>query len=269
MLRSLAGWLAVAALKFLSQFPPHWIVAMGTPWLPFYALCRPSIRQRLGRLPHPLTSLAYYRMRLRLAALSLRHLTGHENDVPVRVKGEEHYHAALATGKPVALLGWHQGPVELLHRIPSIPENGRPFFIFTAGGFAPRLTQLLRRGRKQSGKQIVSPESQHAALRSWARQSGVLAVMMDQVPGRPRDWLSLWNGKVELPCPRNLMDWLSERNAVCLAVSTKLEEDGSIVFEYQPVQPDEKNLGLLIEKAIAAAPEQYNWSYPKIRVSAL
>ncbi len=270
MPRVWAGFLAVFVLKLLSRLPPGLIITIGSPFLPIYVFCRHSLRERLRSLQNLVsfsvpTPLAYYRMRLRIAALSLRHLTGHIDDVSIRVEGEEHYLSALTSGKPVALLGWHQGPVELLHRIPAVPQDGRPFFIFTAGGFAPMLTQLMRNGREQSGKQTVPMDVQHSALRSWARQHGVLAVMVDQVPGRPKDWISLWNGKVEIPHPRNLMDWLGERNAVCLAVSVGLEKDRSVLFRYQPVQANEKSLGRVMEKAISEVPDQYNWSYPKIR----
>ena len=108
MFRALAGFAAIVTLKILGFFPPAFNIALGTPWLPLYALAR--------RRAFP-----YYRMRLRLAALSLRHLTGHWNDCPIHIEGEEHYLAALAGGKPVALLGWHQGPMELLHHVPPAP----------------------------------------------------------------------------------------------------------------------------------------------------
>jgi len=269
MLRTLAGVLAVAVLKLLSRFPPNLIVALGTPWLPFYALCRRSVRQRLNSLYSKVSNfpkpLAYYRMRLRLAALSLRHLTGYDDDLSVRVDGEEHYRAALVNRRPVALLGWHQGPVEMLHHLPPALDQ-RPSFILTGTGFAPALTRLLDRGRQQTDKRTISLQAQSAALRAWVRQRGVLAVMIDQVPGRPLHWLSLLNGKVEIPCPGNLVEWLREHNATCLAVSVRLDEDG-ILFRYQPVVPEIKALERLMEIGIGEAPGQYNWSYPKIRTA--
>ena len=165
----------------------------------------------------------------------------------------------------MALLGWHQGPVEMLHHLPPALDQ-RPFFILTGTGFAPALTRLLDRGRQQTDKRTISLQAQSAALRAWVRQRGVLAVMIDQVPGRPLHWLSLLNGKVEIPCPGNLVEWLREHNATCLAVSVRLDEDG-ILFRYQPVVPEIKALERLMEIGIGEAPGQYNWSYPKIRTA--
>ena len=252
MPRAFAGFLAVTALKALGLFPPGFIVALGTPWLPLYALVR--------RRP-----LDYYHMRLRIAALSLRHLTGHWNDHPVRIEGATHYEAALESGKPVALLGWHQGPVELLHHIPPGPVDGRPFFIATARGFSPSLTGLMRQGREQGGRRAVLMNEQSPALRAWIRRCGVMAVMVDQVPGKPEDWLPLRNGAVEIPYPKKLLDWMRNQDAIFIAVSTRLENDGAISFRYAPVQPDAESLRTMMEMAIAQAADQYNWSYPKIR----
>ena len=254
MLRALAGFAVVAMLRILGLFPPRFIVALGTPWLPIYAILRRK-------------SFTYYHMRLHLAALSLRHLTGHWNDCPTPIEGEEHYLIALASGKPVALLGWHQGPVELLHHVPPVPKDGRPFFIATAQGFTPLLTRLMRQGREQPGKQTVLVNEQSPALRTWVRQQGVLAVMVDQVPGTPEDWFSLWQGEVEIPYPKKLLDWMRDQDAVFIAVSARLKNHDSILFRYEPVQPDAEGLQRLMETAIAEAKDQYNWSYPKIRIS--
>ena len=252
MLRALAGLLVVAALKLLGSFPPNLIVAIGTPFLLLYIPIKRNVRRRFREInslvPFDMpSSLTYYRMRLRLTALSLRHLMGHEHDVSIQVEGEECYASALATGKPVVLLGWHQGPVELLHRLPPLASDDKAFYIFTGKGFSPIFTRLLHKGRKQNGKQSVEPKDQAAALRSWSRRRGLIAVMMDQVPGKPREWLSLWNGAVEIPIPQNLLEWMREREAIFIAVSVRLENDGPVLFRYELVGPDLKGLKSLIE----------------------
>ena len=267
MLHSTAGFLAVTTLKILALLPPGIIVALGTPLLPVYALFRIQTRRRLKhagvRFPPP-PPFAYYRTRLKLAALSLRHLTGKHDDMPVQVEGEDLYDAALATGKPVVLLGWHQGPVELLHHLPY--NDGRPFYIITAAGFASPLSRLLEQGRERNGKQVVASEDVQHALRNLARKSGVLAVMVDQVPGQPSDFFSLWNDTVQIPRTSELLAWLKNHEALFLAVTVQLEKNDSILFRYLPVEADEKSLGLLLEKSLEENPSQYNWSYPKIRI---
>jgi lauroyl/myristoyl acyltransferase len=267
--RAPAGFLAVTALRLLSRLPPSALVALGTPWIPFYAVIRRGTRRRLAglrsRVPFVVPSpLAYYRMRLRLAALSVRHLAARLGDAPVRVEGEEHFRAATASGKPVALLGWHQGPVELLHRHPE-PMAGKPFFIATAAAFSPPLSRWMRSGREQAGKETVNAERLPRALRAWARGGGVLAVMLDQVSGDSAGRLALWNGAVEIPFPRNLWDWLTAGDAALLAVSVRLERRGSVLFRYHPLTRDVESFRGLMEREITGAADQYNWSYPKIR----
>ena len=269
MLRSTAGFLAVTTLKILAILPPGIIVALGTPLLPIYALFRVQTRRRLKQMqvwvPHSPTPLTYYRTRLKLAALSLRHLKGKLDDMPIQVEGEELYDAALATGKPVVLLGWHQGPVELLHHLPYC--DGRPFYIITAAGFARSLSRLLEKGRERKGKQVVASEDVYHALRNLARKSGVLAVMVDQVSGQPSGFFFLWNNAVQIPRIAELLTWLKNHEALFLAVTVRLEKKDSILFRYQPVEPDEKSLGLLLEKSLEENPSQYNWSYPKIHIN--
>ena len=265
MLRSLAGLISTAALRLLGTLPPGVIVALGSPLLPFYALIRPQTKRRLRSLPVPVPTLPYYRMRLRLAALSLRHLTNHPNDLTVRIEGEEHYHAALASGKPVALLGWHQGPVELLHRIPPASNDDRPFYILTAEAFSLALTGLLKQGRTQPGKTMVDSD-RSAALRDFIRRNGLLAVMVDQVPGDPSDFFSLWNGSVKIPRTGELLEWLRNQGSLLVAVTVSLEKEDTVLFRYHPVNGLE-DLEALLEKSLAENPLQYNWSYPKIRLT--
>jgi lauroyl/myristoyl acyltransferase len=190
----------------------------------------------------------------------------------------------------VVLLGWHQGPVKLLHGIPadgalraerreagSGSKNGNtPFaqfqapdlFVMTASAFSPELADWMARGRNASGVTVIRPDDT-PALRTWVKSNGVLAVMTDQVPGAPEDWLSLQNGVVSIPWPRRLMDWIATRDPECLAVSVRLEPGDRIVFRYERINAASMKDGLavLMEDALNRAPEQYNWSYPKIAVS--
>src|SRR5215217_7465826 len=109
--RRLLGVLAVSILRVLGHLPQPLVLALGTLFLPLYIPFRCATRARLRRLGIP--AFAYYRTRLRLALLSLRHLLGLPDGLEVRIEGVELYEAALATGRPIVLLGWHQGPVEL------------------------------------------------------------------------------------------------------------------------------------------------------------
>ncbi len=270
-----AGFVAAGFLRGLSRLPPRIVVKVGSPLLPVYRFFRPHWRRRWSDLsravPLAWPSLAqYYRMRLRLATLALRQLTGHVHDQPIRCIGAGHYHAALASGRPLALVGWHQGPVELLHRLPQAPADGRPFLVLTASAFAAPLTRFLAAGRRQPGKQVVLESALHSSLRAWVRHRGVLAFMADQIPGQPRDFFTLW-GSLRLPYAAALVEFCARHQAMVLPVHTRLDRN-EVIFEIgAPLNapaPSALKEGLqrAMEKALAEAPDQYNWSYRKIHV---
>jgi lauroyl/myristoyl acyltransferase len=247
-----------------------------SPWLGAYPALRPSHARRLEALfdvspfAGTLTLDAYYRRRLDLALASLR-LHGRPLDcAAVRVEGGERYREALASGRPLALMGLHMGVVELLHRLPEAPE-GRPFRIVTAGGFAGPLSDFLREGRERGGKTVLSNHALAGSLKGLVGAGGVLAFMADQVPGSPEDRVVLWNS-VELPWPRRLIRFLRERNCAILPVSTRVAEDGTWDYRYHVPWPDagygvedSERVKSFLEEAIAWAPDQWNWSYPKLR----
>lgn len=183
----------------------------------------------------------------------------------IRVEGEAHYGEALSSSRPVALVGLHMGVVEILHRLPAVPA-GRPFRIVTAPAFSPPLTAYMTSGREREGKRIVLNRELGGALRDVARRRGILAFMADQVPGEPAERLALWGG-LSLPYPWALFRFLARREFTVLPVSTRLE-DGAIVHRYHQPWPDladpaARTLAFL-EEAIGLAPEQWNWSYPKV-----
>ncbi|MDB6035894.1 MAG: Bacterial lipid biosynthesis acyltransferase, partial [Verrucomicrobiales bacterium] len=129
-----------------------------------------------------------------------------------------------------------------------------------------------------------------AGLREIIATKGVLALMADQHPGKPETGgsLALW-GKVTVPYPARLLRFLAERDFLFVPVSTRLEADGGSTFLFHPAwdfradSADSKTspadlktspAGLeaaladrvrgFLEEAISAAPDQWNWSYPKI-----
>lgn len=298
--RRIAGEIAVALLKILGRLPLWIPLALGTVLLPLYLPFRPRTRLRLfqlrdgqertapglrgGRLrPYPrVDPYTYYRMRLRLTLLSLRHLLGRPDGCALQVEGREHFLAALKSGKPVVVLGWHQGPVELLHQIPQrdaqvtelveVPVDApRAFFLVTAKAFAPALTGLMRNGRgaptgSATPKEILHPGSM-AGLKRWEQEKGILALMVDQVPGKPEEWLAPLDGRVHIPFPGRLLDWIAQRDAEFLVVSAQLEARNRILFRYEAMDPKllREDLAFHLDRSLRVAPEQYNWSYPKIR----
>ncbi len=245
------------------------------PLLPAYPALRPSQARRLRALfaaspfAGRLTVAGYYRLRLSLLlrglALHGRPLAGRRIDVA----GEEHYQAALASGKPVALLGLHMGLLEILHRLPETPA-GRPFRILVAPAFAPALSRYLAWGREQDGKRILSNTAAAAGLREVTAARGVLAFMADQHPGEPEAWLRLWD-RIEMPYPARLLAFLARRGFRILPVATWQSAGGATAFRFHPPWPEgadpEASLRAFLESAIAEAPDQWNWSYGKLRAA--
>jgi lauroyl/myristoyl acyltransferase len=259
------GFLAVGVLDILGRLPLGIAYAAGNALLPPYVPFRLRTRSKLRNLRPAVDPFVYYRLRLRLALLSVRSTSARQGNANIKIEEGDFFAGALSSGKPVLLLGWHQGPVELLHEIPARSASGRPFFVMTASAFAPALAEWMARKRQRGGVRVVRPGEANA-LRDWARDGGVLAIMVDQVPGEPEEWLALFGGTVKLPWPGRLIAWVSGKNPEVLAVSTRLEKDG-IVFRYDtiPSRSVKETMKNLMEEALSRAPEQYNWSYPKAR----
>jgi hypothetical protein len=232
-----------------------------------------KVRARIAASPPSLRldAASYYRRRLELL---LRGLRAHGAEVtrgfpPVREEGREAYLEALASGRPVALLGLHAGPLELLHRVPPAPA-GRPFLILTAPAFAPALSEFLAWGRERDGKRILWAGSRggpslETGLRACLERRGVLALMADQYPGPPADceWIELWD-RLRIPYPARLLRFLENRGCLFVPVSARLEAHSARIRYEGPWGTAPKAwIRDFLERAIAAAPDQWNWSYPK------
>lgn len=214
----------------------------------------------------------YYRLRLRLLLLGLR---AHGRTVTATfprldTHGEAFYAKALASGRPVCLLGLHAGPWELLHRLPRAPAD-RPFAIATAPAFAPALTAFMAAGREGEGKRILwvgvaGPKGLEAGLRDILTSKGVLALMVDQVPGPEEEceYVELWE-RIRAPYPARLLRFLEARGCVFVPISVRLAQDEAMLTyhgSWDEAGPEQVR-GFL-EESIAAAPDQWNWSYPKV-----
>jgi lauroyl/myristoyl acyltransferase len=273
-----AGALAVGFLRGLGSIPVELALALLTPGLLPYRLLR---RRHVARLRacfaaspfgDRLSLPVYYRRRL---ALLLSGLRAHGRPVTaafprVETEGAGIYADALASGRPVVLLGLHAGPWELLHRLPASPAD-RPFAIATAPAFAPALTAFMAEGREREGKRIlwtgdVSAKGLLTGLREVLDAKGILALMTDQVPGpaQSSEYLELWS-RIRCPYPGRLLHFLEERDCLFVPVSVRMAE-GIAKLRYhgawEAAGPD--RVRAFLEESIAAAPDQWNWSYPKI-----
>ncbi len=271
----MAGWLAVLLLRGLRRIPISLALALMVPALYAYPLFRRAHARRLraafaaSPFRERLGLSRYYRMRARLLLLGLK---AHGGPLPRhRSEGTGHYQAALASGRPVVLIGLHAGPLEMLHRIPPAPA-GKPFLILTAPAFAPTLTEYLATGREGEGKRILrtgagGEKGLEQGLRAVLSQGGVLALMADQYPGPSgeNEFLELWD-RVQVPYPGRMLRFLARQDCAFIPVSAFLGIDGVTVFRFHPgmARPDASALRAFLEAAVAQAPEQWNWSYPKI-----
>lgn len=279
----------MACLSALRLLPAGVTGRVLAPALRLYPLLRPRHAARLkacfaaAPFPASLNLRAYYATRLRLL---LRGLACHGNPsaLKVTVHGQRHYRDALEGDRPIALIGLHAGMVELLHRVPEAPP-GRPFLILTAPAFSPPLTRFMARGRERDGKRILwvgngkakragrdgtapGQRGLEQGLRSVIAKNGVLALMADQHPGPAEEceYLMLWN-RVRVPWPARLIRFLSDQGFRFVPISTRLiREDAHVEFHPALPEADAEGIRAFLEKAIADAPEQWNWSYPKIGI---
>ena len=288
----------MAALRALGRISPSFLQAGLGLLLPVYPWIRSKHTRRLracfaaSPFANQLNLRSYYSTRLGLLLAGLRQHGRSITAESVAVSGIEHYREALGSGRPVALIGLHTGVLELLHRIPENPFD-RPFLILTAPAFAPALTTFLTEGRQRDGKVIIwnghpptgapAETGLAAGLRRVVKTKGILAMMADQNPLQTpdQDYLTLW-GMIDVAFPRRLLDFLSERDFQFVPVSTQLNPDGHSSYRFHPAwktsvtssgRPQfmdqtslHSQLREFLEAGIAAAPEQWNWSYPKIRV---
>ncbi len=299
-----AGFFCLAALKLLRHLPTNFLHSIFKWTLPAYFWIRRGQANRLRKcfvastFSNELTLQSYYRMRLRLFLIELRQHGRPFEPGLVTIKGDSHYRLALASERPVVLLGIHAGLLERLHQVPE-PPKGRPFLILTARAFANALSEFMASGRKRDGKDIIWMGShrytnplagQHlaAGLRLILKKNGVLAIMVDQNP-RPelgQDFLMLWD-KISIAYPARLLEFLNRKNCLFLPVSTFLQSDGTSVFTFHPAwnpigekkgksSPEildrinlQHRLRGFIESAIFQAPQQWNWSYPKIQAPSI
>lgn len=266
-LRNAAGHVAVRMLRLIARCPWPLVRACGNVLLPVYILLRARTRPNLRRLSPPLPPLAYYRMRLRLAWLSLRHAEGLPDGCSRHVEGMDVLDDALSGHRHVVLLGWHQGPVELLHALPvqhlRARGNTTPCYVMTASAFSPALAEWMAACRAADGTIVLDPGNRDG-LRAFARDGGVLALMADQVPGDPEDRIALRDG-TSAPFPSRLVAWLAALRPAFVAVSVRLDGN-AIRFRCRPLDAGnpKPSLAACVSDALHAAPEQYNWSYGKI-----
>jgi lauroyl/myristoyl acyltransferase len=172
------------------------------------------------------------------------------------------------------------GAFELLHKLPypDIYDADKNFTVLVAPAFSHVLTSYLNLGRRNKNKHIMLNRSLPAAVLKTRRTRGVLGVMLDQSPARQDDFLTLWKS-IQLPFNHRLLEISAEKGFVLLPLSTRLDRDGSAILEYQAqfTPPSEREpagkawkelIRNFLEKEIARAPEQWNWSYPGIRVAS-
>ncbi len=298
------GFLCLATLRVLTQLPPNFLHSIFHWTIPIYFWIRRKQVQRLRKcftvspFSQDLNLLSYYRMRLRLFLIGLRQHGRSLEPGSITVFGDSHYKSALTSGRPVVLLGAHAGLLELLHQVPLAPK-GRPFLILTAPAFTDALSKFMAAGRKRDGKDViwmsahrytnpVAGKGLAAGLRLLLKENGVLAMMVDQNP-KPElesDFLLLWD-KISITYPARLLEFLSNSNCLFVPVSTFLQANGKSVFTFHPpwnplgrknVKSSPETLDRInlrtwvrgfMESTISQAPQQWNWSYPKIQAPSI
>ncbi len=278
--RDCAGHAAVAVLRGLRLFPSSLLIAVGDPLLPAYIRLRRKHTNSLGRKwsatpwSSSLSPSIYYRMRLRLYAANLQLHGRPLRSEDFSVTGLHYWQAALESGRPVLLVGHHLGPVEYLHRVAAaMMGDGKSLHVLTASAFAAPLTRFMRRDREKFGARMIYPTEAASSLRKILRRGGVAALMLDQTAGVENARFALSS---QLDCPFNWrpVEFMLRHGAWVVPVAARLQGSRTQVDFGAPLAGSQDKIAshrnALEEFALRAcreAPEQFNWSYPRLRLT--
>lgn len=189
------------------------------------------------------------------------------------VRGAEHYEAALATGRGVALLTPHFGSWELLGLYHSL---SRPTMYMYK---PPRMRELdgsYFHGRGRFGAQPVpTTPSGVGRIVKALRRGGVVGLLPDQDPGRGAGVFAPFFG-VQANTSPLVPRLLARTGAESLFCAAERLGDGSgFRVHYLPVAREMWSddpvvattaMNAAVEQAVRIAPEQYLWSYKRFRM---
>ncbi len=277
-----AGYLCIILIHLFRLIPLYISRYICLSLLPLYRLLRyphtSRIKNLWQRLPFSkqLKIGTYYRQRLNIY-LNLLYSHGKgPSDTTLTIVDGPYFQEAFKTGRPILLCGIHSGPFEWLYKSPQAPEiktGHRPFFTLTASSFSPPLTRYMQTGRLLDGKRAILNNRIQGVLPVIIRQKGILAVMVDQMPGEDKDFITLWD-QIKVPVHLKLVSWMAQQGALILPITSYLDDNGKPVAAFHPHLNSgtinnkaglENTLRQFLEQAIEEHPLQWNWSYPGLR----
>ncbi len=275
--RELLGAFAVFILKSIRCIPFSITYSSLKILIPFYYKTRPqhiaSVKRKIDSSPFSkeLTLNQYYQHRLQLLLNNI-YWHGQPHLPPQSKILNEHYlEKALQVNCPLVILSLHMGPFELLHKgaYQKTKKAHRPYYVLTAKAFSKTLTQYMNSGRETEGKKTVLNRKIGSSLKKIIQQNGVLAMMVDQSPLRDHESLTLW-GTHTLPFNDKLLSLLLNKGAILLPLSCYQKGKTTVLTYHEPIaKPHLKTkITEFLEKEIAQAPAQWNWSYGGIKVKS-
>ncbi len=266
----------MAWIRFLQKCPIRLTSFILSLLLPCYFLLRSShikkVSLQLKKCFPALTIRSYYHRRLYLYLMNIQLHGRPLNKSKIQFLQKENYDQALTQNRPIILLGLHAGLFEFLHKAPAKPLN-KDFYILTAKAFADPLSTYMRNGREIEGKKILWNTGETWRLRKVLRTNSILALMIDQFPSQSNENLKLWNC-LSLPCSTHLLQLCLQYKALLIPISTYLDPQNQPILKFHSAfsLADASSESLIkfmqafLEEAIAKAPLDWNWSYPKLKI---
>jgi lauroyl/myristoyl acyltransferase len=254
--------------------------------------------QDASRVHTPLLSekeilLEYYTTRFQLFCKHLQYYRQKQQFLTSpRIQGVEHIEKALIESKPILLLGLHMGIFEALHTFPWLhyledhsKDNNtnilnssltnRTLSVLTAPAFSKTLSTYMTYLRMSPNSNInpsiekrsIHPHQLSSHLKECIKTKGIFAYMGDQA-SQGTEYVTLWN-TIKLPMSTRLPQFFKKHGGMVLPICTYEKKSGTEIHCYPPLTVEENNseawqktIEPFLEKSIALAPYQWNWSYP-------
>ena len=188
-----------------------------------------------------------------------------------RVEGREHLAAALAAGRGVLLLGAHFTTNEIAAA--ALPQTGHAYDIMYKRAGNELVHQLALRGRLGRGGRLI-PSDKFVEMLKVLKRGGIVLYAPDQRFDADGAIIVPLFGVPALSNPGTTFIARATRCAVLPFFPLRLADGRGYVmrigapladFPSSDSARDVARYHALIEDAVAAAPEQYLWSYKRFR----
>jgi len=191
--------------------------------------------------------------------------------VPFRIEGDEHVFSALKSGRGVLLYTGHFTSIEICG--PAVKKLFPKVAILFHPRRNPVLNEVQRRGRRHSGH-IFFADNNVRAMINALRQKSVVWYAADQSHSHHAQLLRRKGSKVASGDTTTCRIARISGAAVIPFSYFRLPDDSGYVLRFKPALDDSSDdgdeiraeaLGDVLQELIAESPDQYGWTYKRLR----